>query len=77
MIKNYSSLISFPIGSSNGTTSNLSVPPIPDYSNGTAVIEDWGFDEDNVPFDFGMLVVLDVLFRVLAYICLLIRTRMS
>ena len=75
MIKGYSSLISFPIGSSNGTTLNL--PPIPDYSDGTAVIEDWGFDEDNVPFDFGMLVVLDVLFRVLAYVCLLIRTRMS
>ena len=75
MIKGYSSLISCPIGSSNGTTLNL--PSIPDYSNGSAVIEDWGFDEDNVPFDFGMLVVLDVLFRALAYVCLLIRTRMS
>ena len=67
---------SFKTGSSNGTTSN-NLPPIPDYSNGTAVIEDLGFDEDNVPFDFGMLVVLDILFRVLAYVCLLVRTRMS
>ena len=67
------SLNSSKTGSSNGTTSTL--PPIPDYHNGKAVIEDLGFNEDHVPFDFGMLVVLDILFRFLAYVCLLIRTR--
>ena len=75
MIISYPGLISFITGSSNGTLNNL--PPLPDYPNGTEVIKDLGFDEDHVPFDFGMLVVLDVLFRVLAYVCLLIRTRMS
>ena len=64
----------FKTGSLNGTSH---LPPLPDYPNGTAIIKDLGFNEDHVSFDFGMLVVLDILFRVLAYICLLIRTRTS
>lgn len=64
------------VGSNNSTKDAFAnLPPPPDYPNGRVIIEDLGFKEDSVPFDVGMLVVLYVAFRVLAFVCLLIRTR--
>ena len=93
MMKSYPSLIFFKTGSYDypdhpdysdisqymgmSTTELCEIRRCRRYPDGTAVIKDLKFNEENVTFDFGMLVVLDVLFRVLAYVCLLIRTRMS
>ena len=43
--------------------------------HGSSVIQEFGFKEENVPFDIGMLLVLDVAFRILAFLALLLRTR--
>ena len=56
-------------------TGSYNLPPLPAYHNGTEIIEDLGFEENNIAFDIGMLVVLDVIFRILAFVALLIRTR--
>ena len=53
------------------------LPPLPPYHNGTQIIEGFGFKESNIPFDVGMLIVLDIAFRTLAFVALLIRTRKS
>ena len=67
------------VGGTNSTSNSLNesanLPPLPDYPNGKVIIEDLGFEEDNIPFDVGMLVTLDVAFRILAFVALLIRTR--
>ena len=67
-------LFTFSSDNMNGSA-RAPLPPLPPYQNGTQIIEGLGFKESNVPFDVGMLIVLDIAFRTLAFIALLIRTR--
>ena len=47
------------------------------YPNGDAVLARSGFSADNVAFDLGMLVVMMVVLRALAFLALWARSRKS
>jgi len=43
--------------------------------SGAEVLENFGYKESNLPFDFGMLIVLMLGFRLISFILLSIRSR--
>jgi len=48
------------------------IPPC--YTSGDQIIEAQGFDKDNYAFDFGMLAVLAVAYRLIGFVVLLFKT---
>jgi len=46
----------------------------PCYIDGDKIIKEQGFDKDDYHFNFGMLFVLAVAYRLIGFICLLVRT---
>merc|ERR1712150_124953 len=56
------------------TCPNGTVPIPPCYTSGDEVIKVLGFDKDNYAFDFGMLAVLAVAYRLIGFVVLLAKT---
>lgn len=62
----------------NSTTlpSNGTVPGQGCLVNGPQVIASVGFDKKNLHFDYWMLIVVIIIFRLLAYFALLVRAKL-
>lgn len=56
------------------TCPNGTVPIPPCYTSGDQVIKVLGFDKENYAFDFGMLAVLAVAYRLIGFVVLLAKT---